>query len=599
VRAFHAWVLALIISSCAFSQNYTIQTVAGGGVPVNIPGKSADLPQPYSVAVDRAGNVYFGEVQDAVLRLDATTGVLTLAAGNGSRGYSGDNGPATSAQLNFSAYPGYIKGLAFDSSGDLYIADGGRVREVSNGVITTVAGGAGVVPLPASAPAATSAGLNTPAAVAVDSAGNLYIADTVFSNIREVSNGVITIVAGGNIPSPNGGYGGDNGPASSAFLSHPQGLAVDSAGNLYIADTGNCRIRKVSNGVITTVAGIGCNYSYEGGDPFSGDGGPATSAQLSGPWGVALDSAGNLYIGDGPDIRKISNGVITTVAGNGTTGFSGDGGPATSAQLSEPYGVAVDSSGNLYISDSGNNRIRKVSNGVITTVAGDGMEGYSGDGGPATSAWLYNPYRVAVDSAGSTYIAETSPYLDIGNDRIRKVSNGVITTVAGNGTTGFSGDGGPASSAELDQVDGVAVDSAGNLYISDGGNGRIRKVSNGVITTVAGNGTGGYSGDGGPATDAELSPDGIAVDSSGNLYIADTGFHIRKVSNGVITTVAGNGTQGYSGDGGPATSAQLSWLGGVAVDSTGNLYIADSGNYVIREVSNGVITTVAGNGVGG
>ena len=252
--------------------------------------------------------------------------------------------------------------------------------------------------------------------------------------------------------------------------------------------------------------------------------------------------------------------------------------------MNVPIGVAVDSAGNLYIADSDNNRIRKVSNGVIATVAGNGTPAFSGDNGPATSAQLSAPIGVAVDSAGNLYIADSS------NDRIRKVTNGVITTVAGNGTLGFSGDNGPAISATLNAPNGVAVDSAGNLYINDCGNYRIRKVTNGVITTVAGNGTLGFSGDNGPATSAQLnSPSGVAVDSAGNLYIADFGNNrIRKVSNGVIATVAGNGTQGFSGDNGPATSAELSYPEGVAVDSAGNLYIADTDNYRIR-----VLTPVA------
>ena len=217
-------------------------------------------------------------------------------------------------------------------------------------------------------------------------------------------------------------------------------MAVDASGNLYIADTGNNRIRKVSaTGIITTVAG-------NGSAGYSGDGGPATSAQLDGPEGVAVDGSGNLYIADTCNnrIRKVSaTGIITTVAGNGSAGYSGDGGPATSAQLSLPAGVAVDGSGNLYIADSGNNRIRKVSaTGIITTVAGNGSPGYSGDGGPATSAQLNQPAGVAVDASGNLYIADSS------NNRIRKVSaTGIITTVAGNGFDGYSGDGGPATSA--------------------------------------------------------------------------------------------------------------------------------------------------------
>ena len=570
MRLLPAILLTSIILSSAFGQTYTISTFAGGGLPVNIPGTSASLGNPRGVAVDSSGNVFFVD-QNTVLRLDAKTGILTLAAGSGTTGFSGDNGPAASAQLYFP------QGLAVDSAGNLYIADflNSRIRKVSNGVITTVAGGGSSF---GDSGPATGAQLG-PVGVAVDSAGALYIADG--NRIRKVSNGVITTVAG---TGPQG-FSGDNGPATSAQLDIPSGVAVDSADNLYIA--GGNRIRKVSNGVITTVAGNGTFG-------FSGDNGPATSAQLNSPFGVAVDSAGNLYIDDGNNnrIRKVSSGVITTVVGGGTSGL-GDNSPATSAQLRSPGGVAVDSTGNLYIADSGNARIRKVSNGVITTVAGNGTDGSSGDNGPATSAQLREPYGVAVDSAGDIYIADSA------NNRIRKVSNGVITTVAGGGSS--FGDNGPATSAQLFNPYGVAVDSAGNLYITDYGSSRIRKVSNGVITTVAGTGTDGSSGDNGPATSAQLrEPYGAAVDSAGNLYIADAGnSRIRKVSNGVITTVAGNGTRGFSGDNGPATSAQLSVPRGVAVDSAGNLYIADLGNYSIRKVSNGVITTVAGNGTMG
>jgi len=511
------------------------------------------------------------------MRLDATTGNLTPVAGNGTRGFSGDNGPATSAQL---ANP---QGLAVDSAGNLYIVDTGnlRIRKVSNGVISTVAGN-GTQGIGGDGPA-TSAQFNLynsgyPNGVAVDSAGNVYVVDSGNKRIRKISNGVISTVAGNGVT----GFSGDNGPATSAELNEPEGLAADSAGNLYIADWQNNRIRMVSNGVISTVVGTGTRG-------FSGDGGPAISAQLAYPQSVALDSAGNLYIADTANsrIRKVSNGVITTVAGDGTFGFSGDNGPATSAQLNGPVCVAVDSAGNLYIADQPNQRIRKVSNGLITTVVGGGAS--IGDNGPATNA-QFAPSGIAVDIAGNLYIADWE------QNRIRKVTNGVIATVAGNGTQGFSGDNGPATSAQLNQPAGVAVDSAGNLYIADEGNNRIRKVTNGVITTMAGNGTSGFSGDGGSATSAQLSgPGGLALDSAGSLYIAEYA-RIRKISNGVIATVAGNGIWGFSGDGGPATSAQII-DGGIAVDSAGNLYIADTNNYRVRKVANGVITTIAGDGI--
>jgi len=330
---------------------------------------------------------------------------------------------------------------------------------------------------------------------------------------------------------------------------------------------------------ITTVAG-------NGKDGFSGDGGPATSAQLFNPHGIAADASGNLYIADTDNrrIRKVSaTGIMSTAAGNGAEGFSGDGGPATAARLSYPFWIAVDSFGDLYIADSLNFRIRKVSaSGIITTVAGKGTRGFSGDGGPATSAEIGAPRGLAVDASGNLYFA------DADNSRIRKVSaTGNIVTVAGNGIKGFSGDGGPATSAEIADPNGVAVDSSGNLYIDDEDNVRIRKVdAAGIITTVAGGGSNGL-GEGGPAVAAEISdPVSVAVDSAGNVYFADANNGIiRKVSaEGIIATIAGSGDYGYNGDDRPALSARLSTLGGVAVDSEGDVYLVDEQNQRIRKV---------------
>jgi len=336
---------------------------------------------------------------------------------------------------------------------------------------------------------------------------------------------------------------------------------------------------------IETVAG-------DGGWIYGGDGGPATQAQISDAYGVALDAAGNLYISDTYNyrIRKVdTNGIITTIAGDGASGFSGDGGSATYARLDLPWGIAVDAAGNVYFADSRNHRIRKVDAcGIITTVAGSGPTGYgndaySGDGGPATQARLAYPTDVFADSIGNLFIA------DAYNHCIRKVdSSGTITTVAGTGTPGMSGDGGPATSAQLEEPFSITMDVAGNLYIADSMNERIRKVdTSGIITTIAGDGNWGYGGDGGPATGAQLyDPRGLSLDAAGNLYISDAwNMRIRKVdTSGIITTVAGTGIEGYDGDGGAATQSQLYFPADVAVDAAGNLYLADAWNYRIRRV---------------
>ena len=555
--------------------------------------------------------------------------------------------------------------MAVDGTGNLFIADSGngRIRKVdTNGIISTVAGTMSCCSSGGDGGPAARAQLNSPYGVAVDRAGNLFIADTGNHRIRAVNTqagtisvfgvsiepGAIATVAGSGVCC---GFSGDNGPAVNAQIYHPYALAIDGAGNLYIADSYNYRIRKVgSGGTMTTVTGTGNSGA------FGGDGGPASGAQILLPTGLTLDGAGNLYfVDDGNGRLRVVNmqgisitalgktiaaGNIATVAGNGTRSYGGDGGVATGAQFSYPIGRAVDSAGNVYIADYGNNRIRVVNTqpgpitvlgvtiapGNIATVAGTGIAGYSGDLGPATNARLSNPSSVALDAAGNLYIADSDTCY------IRKVNpSGIITTVAGNGTPGPTGDGGPATSAQLYLPYGVTLDKAGNLYITDSFNNRVRAVNMqaspitvfgvtiqpGYIDTVVGSGASGPGGDGGAALNAELSqPFAMAIDGNGNLYIADLYNHrIRRVdaATKIITTVAGNGTYGPGGDGGAATNAPLNQPYGVAMDGSGNLYIADSQNSRIRAVNThastitvfgvtiapGNIATVAGNGTFG
>lgn len=333
---------------------------------------------------------------------------------------------------------------------------------------------------------------------------------------------------------------------------------------------------------ISTVAGNGAAG-------YSGDNGLATSAQLQYPFSVAADQQGNIYIADRGNncIRKVNAaGFISTFAGTGIAGYGGDGGPAAQAQLNDPTGVAVDNNGLIYIADRGNNRIRKVDAvGSISTVAGTGSAGYSGDNGPAIAAALNGPRGLATDAQGNLYIA------DQGNQRLRKVdAGGIITSIAGNGTMGYSGDNGTAVAAQLYNPGGVCVDAQGNIYIADVDNERIRKVdNNGIISTIAGTGTAGYGGDNGPAVSAQLDePLSMAMDTWGNLCIADGWNHrVRMIKpSGIIITVAGDGNAGYSGDSGSPLLARLNHPYGIAINSSGNLYIADYDNNVIRKVSN-------------
>jgi trimeric autotransporter adhesin len=483
-------------------------------------------------------------------------------------------------------------GVATDGAGNVYIVDqeNHRVRKVdTSGNITTVAG-TGSYGYSGDGGIATVAQLYGPRGVAVDASGNIYISELATNRVRKVDTaGIITTVAG----TGSSGFSGDGGPATAAKLNGPEGLYIDASGNLYIAEISNHRIRKVDTaGIISTVAGVGTQG-------FSGDGGAATAAELNRPEGVSVDAAGNMYIADTDNnrIRKVDTaGVITTVAGTGVSAFSGDGGVATAAGLYNPNAVKVDGAGNLYIVGRSSGRVRKVDTaGVINTIAGGGSFGTLGDGGVATSAFLWLPRDVALDSAGNIYITDSE------NKRVRKVDTaGVITTLAG----GSVGDGGAAASAALYQPQDVAVDGAGNLYIADDRNNRIRKVDTaGNISTVAGTGIPGYSGDGGLATAAQLGfPKGLFIDAADNLYIADSGNRrIRKVdAAGIITTVAGDGGFTSSGDGGLATAASLQNPIDVFVDAAGNLYIADEQGHRVRKVdTSGIISTFAGTGVSG
>ncbi len=680
-----------------------------------------------AVAVAATGEVFMSDIENHIVVMLRPDGTYDVIAGSRSEGLTAEGGNSLkdglSLPLGIALAPGVQPPRAGTGgaivSGTIYLAEAGnnRVIKLKDGVVTTVAGGAepglanpftGEIDLGDGKPA-TQANLEFPIHIAFDSKGNLYIADSGHHRIRKVdSAGVISTVAG----TGDAGFSGDLNLAIGASLDSPWGVAVDAAGNIYISDSGNQRIRRVNaNGFISTIAG-------DGNADYSGDGSLATAASLYAPTGIALDAAGNLYVADSFNhrIRKVSPaGIISTVAGNGLPDFSGDGGPATRASLLFPADVAVDQAGNIYVADEGNSRVRKVSAaGTIGTIAG------AGEGLLIENASLatFTPTAVALDASGNLYFADHLKGL------VFKVTpNGILTTFGSEiFQPGFikeetlaglpAGGGTPLKSADLN-LRSIATDRAGNVYISASGYGFERtavgpqggvyggiwKVSSSAFTTVitkvwdcfesfrdsqplpdspvcpfpgsiavdgAGTvyfagfkswqaSTGGYvhgleaviakvlaprqisilssntaadsiavdalgnlyyalfrvyrigldgsktlvagggaeskfCGDGGPATNACLDhPGGLALDGAGNLYIADTyNNRVRKVdSRGVITTIAGNGSMGFSGDGGPATSAQLNHPTDLALDTSGNLYLTDSGNGLIRKVTFG------------
>ena len=557
-----------------------------------------------------------GDGTDVVRALDLTTGQERIVAGT-TAGARRDNVPATTTTLYDPT------GMATDAAGNLYIASGNLVRKLdTNGIISTVAGSFTYQPVPGGdGGPATSARID-PSDVAVDATGNLYIADYDGHRIRKVDlAGLITTVAGNG----SAGFGGDGGPATAAQSHRPAGVAVDTRGNLYIADSNNYRIRKVDTaGIITTFVGTGVKGT-------SGDGGPATAANLADPRDIALDRDGNVYIADtyGYRMRKVDpSGTISTFAGNGQYGNGGDGGPATAAQVLA-FDLAFDGAGNLYFADSWLDKVRRIDRqGVVSTVAGNGFTHFRGDGGPAVDAQVHGIQRLAVDPVSGTlafadtgskrvrtidaagvistiYVGtsfdfwlfsglayDASGHLYVGErGRIRRIDrNGTATVVAGTGETGFSGDGGFASAAQIGYPSALTFDRAGNLYFTDVHNARVRKVSNlGIISTVVGSGLTGLSGDGGPATAAKIWPwygAEVAVDDAGNLYLADSyNDRIRKVDlTGTITSVG---------------AGQVDFPTGLALDGAGNLFVASTDNKVRKMAPGGSWSTVAGNGTYG
>jgi endonuclease YncB( thermonuclease family) len=571
--------------------NNTIRKITSAGVVTTLAGTAgvtgsldgtgaaAQFNNPNGVAVDGSGNVYVADSNNYTIRKITPAGVVTTLAGTAGTGGSAD-GTGAAARFNSP------NGVAVDGTGNVYVLDSSSntIRKITSaGVVTTLAGSAANPPGSADGTGA-AARFSDPFGIAVDGSGNVYVADNFNNTIRKITSGGVVTTLAGSATNPAGSA---DGTGAAARFSLPWAAAVDGSGNVYVADVGNNTIRKItSGGVVTTLAGSAAN-------PQGSADGTGAAAQFNSPYGLAVDGSGNVYVADtfNNTIRKItSSGVVTTLAGTAGGAGSTDG-TAAAARFNGPSGVAVDGSGNVYVADTYNNTIRKItSGGAVTTLAGTAGIAGSGDGTGA-AARFNNPNGVAVDGFGNVYVADTN------NSTIRKITPaGVVTTLAGTAGTGGSADG-TGAAARFNNPNGVALDGFGNVYVADTNNSTIRKItSGGAVTTLAGTAGIAGSGDGTGAAAQFRSPYGVAVDGSGNVYVADTNNStIRKITPaGVVTTLAGTaGTVGSADGTGAAARFYLPY--GVAVDASGNVYVLDSNNNTIREItSGGAVTTLAG-----
>jgi sugar lactone lactonase YvrE len=616
-----ALVLAALLGAAALASTFSFTTLAGSGGTVSTSadgsGSDAQFDAPRGIAVDREGNYYVADTRNNIVRKITPSGVVTTLAGTGGT-EGGTNGTGAQARFNEPF------GVAVDDAGSIYVADASNnaVRKITAaGVVTTFAGGNGAGSADGTG---TSAQFDEPRGICIDSTGTLYIADYDNHTIRKITTaGVVTTLAGrADVP------GNADGVGTAASFRGPMGIAVDATGIVYVADTGNRSIRRISaSGTVTTVSLSGSTLSEPRGVAVTSSGtilvadygshtirsisssgtvttlagaidspgtadGASSSARFHYPSALALLSDGSLAVADTDNdtIRGVRDNVVRTIAGRAGRVLTADG-QGTNARFDAPYATAVDSTGVVYVADTSAHVIRRIgTDGVVTTFAG--LPGSFGiDDGTADGARFYSPTGVAVDSSGNLYVADSM------NSTIRKITPGrVVTTLAGTGRARGNTDG-TGAAARFSQPFGVAVDGAGTVYVTDSQAGTIRKITSaGVVTTLAGQAGSAGSTDGTGASARFTVPYAIVVDSTGTLFVVDHGNHtIRRVTaTGVVTTLAGTAGSSGSTDG-TGTAARFNYPSGITVARDGTLYVADTDNQTIRALSaSGEVTTVGG-----